>query len=323
VADIGVALPTRLGTHALTPDELLRIAETADALPQWDHLWVTDSVISLPFYDSVVLLAACAARTQRIRLGVACQASLGLRQPLVVAQQWANLDVLSGGRMTLVACPGEPSGATREKELQAFGMTHPEKVARMEENVDWLRAVSAGGPVSFSGKYFSVDDLELAPAFVQQPLPIWMAGNPPVTAPAARTRRVLGRVARLGDGWLTYAVTPAVLRARTDELSALLDEGGRQLDTPFPVCVFLNVNVHPRQATAVDDALAAWSHQSTRNVSAEQLQELSAIGSPAQAADTIGRLVEAGATAFIFELLSERRHEQLELITEHLLPLIS
>jgi alkanesulfonate monooxygenase SsuD/methylene tetrahydromethanopterin reductase-like flavin-dependent oxidoreductase (luciferase family) len=87
--------------------------------------------------------------------------------------------------------------------------------------------------------------------------------------------------------------------------------------------VFLNVNVHPRQATAVDDALAAWSHQSTRNVSAEQLREISAIGSPAQAADTIGRLVEAGATAFIFELLSERRHEQLELITEHLLPLLS
>ena len=74
MADIGVALPTRLGTHALTPDELLRIAETADALPQWDHLWVTDSVISLPFYDSVVLLAACAARTQRIRLGVAWRA---------------------------------------------------------------------------------------------------------------------------------------------------------------------------------------------------------------------------------------------------------
>ena len=63
MVDIGVSLPTRLGTHALTPDELLRIAETADALPQWDHLWVTDSVISLPFYDSVVLLAACAART--------------------------------------------------------------------------------------------------------------------------------------------------------------------------------------------------------------------------------------------------------------------
>jgi len=322
VADIGVALPTRLGAPALTPDELLRIAETADALPEWDHLWVTDSVISLPFYDSVVLLAACAARTRRIRLGVACQASLGLRQPLVVAQQWANLDVLSGGRMTLVACPGESSGPSREKELRAFGMSHAEKVARMEENVDWLRAVSRGGPVSFPGTYFAVEDLELVPAFVQQPLPIWMAGNPPVTAPASRTRRVLDRVARLGDGWLTYAVTPSVLRARVEELSVLREAGGRQVDGPFPVCVFLNVNVHPVEATAVADALAAWSQQSTRNVSADQLREVSAIGSPQQAADTIGQLIEAGATAFIFELLSERRHEQLELITEHLLPLL-
>ena len=82
--DMGVVLPTRLGPRALSFEALLSIATHADQNDAWSHVWVTDSIISLPFYDSVVLLAACAARTSRARLGVACQASLGLRHPLVV-----------------------------------------------------------------------------------------------------------------------------------------------------------------------------------------------------------------------------------------------
>jgi hypothetical protein len=75
--DVGVVLPTRLRPNPLGPGPVLRIAETADQEAGWSQVWVTDSVVSLPFYDSVVVLAACAARTTRVRLGVACQASLG------------------------------------------------------------------------------------------------------------------------------------------------------------------------------------------------------------------------------------------------------
>jgi len=323
MTDVGVVLPTRLRPTPLAPGAVLRIAETADKETGWDHVWVTDSVVSLPFYDSVVLLAACAARTTRVRLGVACQASLGLRHPLIVAQQWASLDVLSGGRMTFVACPGEATGPTRAYELAAFNMDHAEKLARMEENVEFLRAVSAGGPVSFSGKHFSIDDLDLAPAFVQQPLPVWMAGNPPVGASPPRVNRVLERVARLGDGWLTFAVTPDTLRERIRVLEELRASSGRSSDSEFPVCVFLNVNVNPIAGVAVDDALSVWKRHSTRNVSADQLLQVAAIGSPEQGADFIGRLVEAGATAFAIELLSQDPQAQLEIITEHLLPLLA
>ena len=321
--DVGVVLPTRLRPSPLSPAAVLRIAETAEQEGGFDHVWVTDSVISLPFYDSVVLLAACAARTTRIRLGVACQASLGLRHPLIVAQQWANLDVFSQGRMTLVACPGEATGPTHAYELGAFNMDHAEKVARMEENVEFLRAVSAGGPVSFSGKYFAIDELDLAPSFVQRPLPIWMAGNPPQGATPPRVHRVLQRVARLGDGWLTFAVTPDTLRTRIRLLEELRASSGRTSAREFPVCVFLNVNVNLVAGVALDDALSVWKRQSTRNVSAEQLSEVAAIGSPEQGADFIGRLAEAGATAIAVDLLSQNPQAQLEIVGEHLLPLLS
>lgn len=67
-----------------------------------------------------------------------CQASLGPRQPIGFAAQWASLDVLSGGRTTLVACTGPPRDAAAEAELDAFGITHRTRVERMEEVVTLL-----------------------------------------------------------------------------------------------------------------------------------------------------------------------------------------
>lgn len=323
MVEIGVVLPMRLGPAGLPLDAVLRIAESADRIVGWDYVWATDSIISLPFYDSTVLLAAAAARTTRVRLGVACQASLGLRQPLVVAQQWANLDVLSGGRTTLIACTGESTGPTREKELAAFGMTHAEKVRRMEENIAFVRAVSRGGLVSFSGEHFAIDDFEQAPAFVQQPLPIWMTGNPAADASDRSVARNLERVARLGDGWLTFAVTPDLLARRTAVLAEVRGSLGAPVDGLFPVAVFLNVNVNPDPDLAVADALSAWSKQSTRDVSADDLRRVGAIGGPAEAAEFIARLGEAGATAIAVNLLSDDPHAQLEAISEHLLPLLA
>jgi alkanesulfonate monooxygenase SsuD/methylene tetrahydromethanopterin reductase-like flavin-dependent oxidoreductase (luciferase family) len=317
----GVVLPTRLGPTAPSYDSLLAMAEFVDSLESWHDLWVTDSIISLPFYDSVTLLSACAARTQRVRLGVACEASLGLRHPLIVAQQWANLDVLSKGRVTMIACPGEATGPTRVKELAAFNMTHREKVARMEESVNFLRLVSRGGRVDFAGTYFSLDDFEIAPAFSQRPLPIWMTGNPPQGTADGKVTRVLDRVARLGDGWLTFAVTPDTLSQRAAQLRELRASLGHTGDD-FPICVFLNVNVDLDAKKAREDALNTWQRQSTRNVSPDDLLAIAAIGSPDQAADFVGELRDAGATAVAFDLLSNNPREQVEKISEHLLPLL-
>jgi alkanesulfonate monooxygenase SsuD/methylene tetrahydromethanopterin reductase-like flavin-dependent oxidoreductase (luciferase family) len=320
--DVGVVLPTRVGPNAASHDELLRMAEFVDAHEGWHDLWVTDSIISLPFYDSVVLLAACAARTSRVRLGVACEASLGLRHPLIVAQQWANLDTLSKGRMTFIACPGEATGPTRVKELAAFNMTHTEKVRRMAESIDFLRQVSREGPTSFSGDYFSVEDLELTPGFVQHPLPIWMTGNPPADASEARERRVLQRVAELGDGWLTFAVTPPTLAKRVSIIKELRATVSKDPDY-FPVGVFLNMNVNLDSEAAVEDALATWKLQSTRNVTVDDLRKVAAIGTPTQVVEFIAQLVDAGATTIAVELLASDRSRQLEVITEELMPLLA
>jgi hypothetical protein len=51
MTDVGVVLPIRLRPSPLAPGAVLRIAETANKETSWDHVWVTDSVVSLVFLN--------------------------------------------------------------------------------------------------------------------------------------------------------------------------------------------------------------------------------------------------------------------------------
>src|ERR1700691_4915384 len=86
---------------ATTPSELLDRAELAGASEGFDAVFVGDNLFARPRLESIVLLSAIAAKTRRVKLGVACMASFPLRSPILVASQWAALDHVSGGRMVL------------------------------------------------------------------------------------------------------------------------------------------------------------------------------------------------------------------------------
>lgn len=298
-------------------ERLLRLGEHADR-DGWPTLAVADSALALGFHDSTVALAALAARTTRSRLAVACMSTLGLRDPLIVAQQWANLDALSNGRVTLIACPGNRTGSRHERELAAFGVGYDEKVARTEEYVRLLRQASSTEALTFRGTYTSVDDVRIVPRFVQRPLPLWMTGNPARTAGRATLDRVLGRVARLGDGWLTYNIRPDELRPRVARLHELRRERG--LEPEVPVCVQVRFRLADRQADAEAQAREAWATSSTRGIGPDDLTEVFAVGTPGRALEQLARLADAGATDIALSPLGADVDDQVARATEHLLP---
>lgn len=88
----------------------------------------------------MTFLSLVAGRTRRVTLGTACMASFILRHPIVLANQWAALNLLSGGRTLLVASIGggpstvsghrSPSGAKWDVEFAAMGTTTRERVGR-------------------------------------------------------------------------------------------------------------------------------------------------------------------------------------------------
>jgi len=97
--DVGVVLRLACGRVLSHPRRSCVLPRPLTTRSLWSHVWVTDSVISLPFYDSVVLLAACAARTSRGAPGRGLRGEPRTAPSAHRGSQWANLDVLSGGRM--------------------------------------------------------------------------------------------------------------------------------------------------------------------------------------------------------------------------------
>lgn len=125
----GYLLPTREAVMQGRPETspLLALAERAERLG-YDAVWAGDSLLARPRHDPLTLLAAVAARTQRVMVGTAVFLP-ALRNPVVLAHQLATLDRISEGRLVL--------GAVLPPMSRIFGLNLPPPACRS-------KAVSAG-----------------------------------------------------------------------------------------------------------------------------------------------------------------------------------
>src|SRR6201997_5624885 len=156
----GLTLPNRgVVIRATTVAEMLQLAADAESFG-WDSVWVGDSIFAKPRLDAMVLMGAIAARTTRVRIGPACFASTPLRNPLLLAYQWASLDFLSGGRTVFSACKGQPQpgGGEFDREFNALAIDPRSRVRRMEEAIEILRLTSSREHVDYQGKYTQFRD---------------------------------------------------------------------------------------------------------------------------------------------------------------------
>lgn len=119
--------------------------------------------------NPAVMLAALAQRTTRLRLGPAISI-LTFHHPLSVAESYAMVDVLSGGRLVL----GVGSGYLRH-EFEGYRIDGAEKRARFDESLAILRDALTGRRFSFAGNYTTIDNVQLNVAPLQQPVPIYTA----------------------------------------------------------------------------------------------------------------------------------------------------
>jgi probable F420-dependent oxidoreductase len=185
-----------------TADNLAHFAERAEELG-YDSLWTfqrllvgTDQALA-PVYRSVldplVALSFAAARTSRIRLGVAIL-NLPFVSPTYLAKQAATLDLLSGGRLDL----GLGSGWSAA-EFTATGASTARRAARTEEYLRVLHTLWADEVSEFSGEFYTVPPSRMQPKPAQRPGPPVLLGG---AVPAA-----VARAGRLADGWLSSSGT--------------------------------------------------------------------------------------------------------------------
>ena len=131
-----------------------------------EHHFSTLGVLSCPD----LVLANVAARTKRIRLAPAVTV-LPLHHPIRVAEQWATLDLLSGGRVDFAAGRGYD-----RREYLPLNVSFEHNQEIFEEGMEVVRRLwSADRPISHDGKHYRFNDVAITPKPVQRPLPAYVA----------------------------------------------------------------------------------------------------------------------------------------------------
>ena len=184
------------------PEAFRRIGLATEALG-YDHFLIYDHVLgavhegrdpplfgpyneTTPFHEPMVALGHLAALTERIEL-VTGIVILPQRQTALVAKQAAELDLFSGGRLTLGVGTG-----WNYVEYEALGEDFKTRGRKLDEQIPYLRRLWSEAVVSYQGGFDRVDRAGILPR-PRRRIPIWCGGF---------IEAAYRRAARLADGFV-------------------------------------------------------------------------------------------------------------------------
>ncbi|MBV9230586.1 MAG: LLM class flavin-dependent oxidoreductase [Chloroflexi bacterium] len=316
----GLVLSNRsVVTGQASVEDLLTLAQRAEEAG-WDSVWVGDSIFAKPRLDALVLLAALAARTRRVRLGAASLTSVSLRNPLQLAYQWYSLDVLSQGRMIFNAGQGTSAaqGGAFVEEFAAFHIDPASRMRRMEEAIEILRLASSGEPVSYDGQYHQFREVRVLPSPAQQQMPIWISTATDPLKPKMAAR-ALQRVARYADGWMTIDRSPELFAENLADIRRYAHDLGRELPTDFAACFYLNININNDEEEAFQESKRFLDSYYMYDLSPATVELQTVFGSPQTCIERLQQFLQAGATMFTLRPIGPDGQQQLKRITEEVL----
>jgi probable F420-dependent oxidoreductase len=264
----------------LAPDGMRRVARAVeeaglDAIAFTEHPAPSQRWLDAGGHEALDVTAAmafCAAVTERVRL-MSYLLVLPYRNPFLTAKSVATVDVLSGGRATIVCGAGY-----MKSEFRALGVPFEERNELFDEALEVLRGVWSTNPFAYAGRHFQADGVAALPRPVQGPEgpPIWVGGN------SARARR---RAAR-HQGWSPLLIDEDLSRTtRTPALSTV-----EQLATAVTELREITAAVRGEQThidVQVQTPHSGWLQNG---------------GSAEEHRDHLGRLADAGVTWFVVRL---------------------
>ncbi|MBV8889107.1 MAG: LLM class flavin-dependent oxidoreductase [Alphaproteobacteria bacterium] len=204
----------RRSANALIAD-IIDEAIYADALgyrSAWigEHHFNSLGVLSCP----ELVLTWVAARTRNIRLSPAVTV-LPLHHPIRVAEQWATLDLLSGGRVDFAAGRGYD-----RREYLPFGISFEDNQGIFEEGMDVVRRLwEAPGRISYDGRHYRFEDVAITPKPLQRPLPAYVASF---------SKPSIELAARLGCGLAVAPFAAAITYGGLKQVAELYHESCAQ-----------------------------------------------------------------------------------------------
>ena len=179
-----------------------------------DSIWVTENIGSgAPALECFTALSFMAAHTSKLMVGTSVML-LPLRNPVMVAQTVASLDILSGGRAVLGVGVGNES-----PDFAAYGGNVRERASRSDEALEIIKRLWTEDSVTFHGKHFNLDDYQLLPKPVQKP-------HPPIHV-GGGAASVVRRAGRFANSLIPVSKTPEEAKAMFEQAEEHARESGR------------------------------------------------------------------------------------------------
>jgi alkanesulfonate monooxygenase SsuD/methylene tetrahydromethanopterin reductase-like flavin-dependent oxidoreductase (luciferase family) len=201
-----------------TYDELLALARWAeaagfDAFARADHLLNQEESVAAT--DALTTLAGLGRDTERIKLTVLVT-PVTFRHPAIIAKTAATVDQMSGGRLELGVGAG-----WMETEHERFGIDLPplrDRFSILFETLAYLRACFSNQPEGFSGRHFSLTDMDVLPGRTG-PLPLIIGGSGPRKTPSL--------AGRFADEYNMFSCDEETQMARTGVMQQAATDAGR------------------------------------------------------------------------------------------------
>lgn len=287
--------------------ELLELAEIADRSDVFDAVMAGDSLLTKPRLESISVLSAIAARTNRVNVGVACMSSLTLRDPILLAVQWATLDRISNGRNILVACIGGSGGKIKgEDEFRAFNRSIKDRVGLLRETIEVMRKLWSEDSVTYHGKYHHVENVSLEPKPVQKNLPIWIAVRPPNSK---ATEVIYRRIARLSEGWMSIRLTPEEIKRSWKKIQHYNKELGGKVS----ICaLYANLLLDNNRERAIQETKSYLDKYYFTDFSRDIIESWGAYGSRADCVKRIESYMDAGVNFITFRPTTHHAKDQVK-----------
>jgi len=187
--------------------------------------------------DAFTMLTLLAEHTKKVHLGTSI-VNIYSRTPAALAQHFATLDELSGGRMIIGL------GTSGPQVIEHFhGIKFNPPLTRLKEYVDIINMVMAGEPLNYNGKVFKLSrgfTIRLEP--VRKHIPIFIA---------SLNQKSVEFTAQKADGWLPVMIPVSGLASAISDFRAIAKAAGRDpkaVEVKAPGA--LNVTKNPERARA-------------------------------------------------------------------------
>ncbi len=180
-----------------TYEGMLRVWQEADTVPIIEHAWLFDHFMPLgadptgPCLEGWTLLAALAAQTKRLRVGIMVTGNT-YRHPAVLANMSATVDIISGGRLDFGIGAG-----WNELEHSAYGIplyAPGERIRRMGEACEVIKRMWTETAPDFDGQYYQLRGARCEPKPIHKPYPPFVIGG-------SGEQLTLRMVAKYADIW--------------------------------------------------------------------------------------------------------------------------